>query len=356
MTNGRDDFSDDAVERAWREHSRETPPASLDDAILAAAHRAVGSRPVVAEAREPWRWWMPLAAAATIGAIAIGVIQNLPNESTEPMIASDSTTGTRESAAESRAPAPATVAPASQPPEISRTSPGASGAARQQPATASVERAATPAAPRAPPPAEAPSTRLAETPATGKRRADTTTESKELLAAGKPAAEQAAVQRAPDTQVAALAKRAEGDAAEARKVERESTSGFVASPPPVVAAAPAPAAAPAAGSGLVAAPSGMRSAENAAERPKLAARTPATSMADAREAAATRDRTAAAPAGAQGSAVKLPDAFVAEIRRLLAANDGEGAARELRAFRQAYADADARLPAELRAWASGVTR
>lgn len=103
----------------------------------------------------------------------------------------------------------------------------------------------------------------------------------------------------------------------------------------------------------------MRGAENAtdaAARPKLAARTPATSMADAREAAATRDRAAAAPAGAQGSAVKLPDAFVAEIRRLLAANDGEGAARELRLFRQAYADADTRLPVELRVWASGVTR
>jgi hypothetical protein len=361
MTKGRDDFSDDAVERAWREHSRETPPASLDDAIRAAAHRAVGSKPVVAEAREPWRWWMPLAAAATIGAIAIGVIQNLPNESTEPMIVSDSATGTREPAAESRAPAPATVAPASQPPEIAPTSPGASGTARQQPATASVERAAAPAPARAQPPAEAPSTRLAETPATGKRRVDTTTESKELLAAAKPAAEQFAAQRTPDAQVAALAKRDEGDAAEARKVERESTSGFVASPPPaaappVVAAAPAPAAAPAAASSLVAAPSGMRGAENAAERPKLAARAPATSMADAREAAATRDRAAAAPAGAQGSAVKLPDAFVAEIRRLLAANDGEGAARELRLFRQAYADADTRLPVELRVWASGVTR
>ena len=361
MTKGRDDFSDDAVDRLLREHSRETPPASLDDAIRAAAHRAVGSKPAVAEAREPWRWWMPLAAAATIGAIAIGVIQNLPNESTEPMIVSDSATGTREPAAGPRAPAPATVAPASQPPEIARTSPGVSGAARQQPATASVERAAAPAATRAQSPAEAPSTRLAETPVTGKRRVDTTTESKELLAAAKPAAEQAAAQRVPDTQVAALAKRDEGDTAEARKVERESTSGFVASPPPaaappVVAAAPAPAAAPAAASGLAAAPSGMRGAENAAERPKLAARAPATSMADAREAVATRDRAAAAPAGAQGSAVKLPDAFVAEIRRLLAANDGEGAARELRAFRQAYADADARLPVELRAWASGVAR
>lgn len=355
MTKGRDDFSDDAVERAWREHSRETPPASLDDAILAAAHRAVGSKPAVAEAREPWRWWMPLAAAATIGAIAIGVIQNLPNESTEPMIVSDSTTGTREPAAESRTSAPAPVAPASPQPGIAPRAPETAGAARQQPATASVERAAAPAATRAQPPAEAPSTRFAETPVTGKRRVDTTTESKELLGSAKPAAEQFAAQRAPDTQVAALAKRAEGDAADARKVERESTSGFVASPPPVAAAAPAPAAA----SGLAAAPSGMRGAENAtdaAARPKLAARAPATSMADAREAAAVRDRAAAVPAGAQGSAVKAPDAFVAEIRRLLAANDGEGAARELRAFRQAYADADTRLPVELRAWASGVTR
>ena len=71
---------------------------------------------------------------------------------------------------------------------------------------------------------------------------------------------------------------------------------------------------------------------------------------------AMRERAAAAPATAQGAAVKLPDAFVAEIRRLLAANDPEGAARELRAFRQAYADADTRLPSELRPWAAGVAR
>ena len=364
MTTAGDNLRDEPVDRAWREHSRETPPASLDDAIRAAAHRAVGSKPAVAEAREPWRWWMPLAAAATIGAIAIGVIQNLPNESTEPMIVSDSTTAARKPAAESRTEAPAPVAPASPQPGIAPGSLEASGAARQQPATASAERAAAPAPPRAQPPAEAPSTRLAEAPVTGKRRVDTTTESKERLAAAKPSAEQAAEQRAPDAQVAALAKRAESDTTDARKVERESTSGFVASPPPaaappVVAAAPAPASAPATASGLAAPPSGMRGAENATEaaaRPKLAARAPAASMADAREAAAMRDRAAAAPVGAQGSAVKAPDAFVAEIRRLLAANDGEGAARELRAFRQAYADADTRLPVELRAWASGVTR
>ena len=36
---------DPALERAWRAHSRETPSPELDRAILAAAHRAVGSGP-----------------------------------------------------------------------------------------------------------------------------------------------------------------------------------------------------------------------------------------------------------------------------------------------------------------------
>lgn len=344
---------DDAVDRAWRERSGETPPAALDDAIRAAAHRAVGStprsKPAVAEAREPWRWWMPLAAAATIGAIAIGVIQNLPTESTEPMVVSDAATAAHRPAAESRAaapPAPAVAAPASPQPAIAPANEGASA-----------DRARAPAAPRARPPAEAPSATLAQAPGAGKQRVDTTGESK-AMAADKPDSGHLATQRAPDAEGAALAKRADADTVDARKVERESTAGFVASPPAVVAA-PAPAAAPAAGSGLAAGPPGVRSTEAASDavaRPKLAARAPAMSKAETPEAAATRDRSTAASAAAQGAAARLPDAFVAEIRRLLAANDAEGAARELRAFRQAYADADARLPAELRAWATGVAR
>ena len=135
MSAGRDDFRDDALARAVREHGRETPGAKVDDAIRAAARRAVGSQPraepALAEAREPWRWWMPIAAAATIGAIAIGVIQNLPNESTEPMIVSDWTTAARKPAAESRTEAPAPVAPASPQPGIAPGSLEASGAARQ---------------------------------------------------------------------------------------------------------------------------------------------------------------------------------------------------------------------------------
>ena len=82
---------DPALESAWRAHSREAPPPELDRAILAAAHRAVGSGPQDAskaaaeaamEATRPQRWWMPLAAAATIGVVAIGMLQlTTPEES-----------------------------------------------------------------------------------------------------------------------------------------------------------------------------------------------------------------------------------------------------------------------------------
>lgn len=73
------DLHDPRFDDAWRRASRETPPAALDDAIRAAARREVGARPQdvssVREATRPERWWFPLAAAATIGAIAIGLLQ-----------------------------------------------------------------------------------------------------------------------------------------------------------------------------------------------------------------------------------------------------------------------------------------
>ncbi len=76
---------DPRLAAAWREHSAELPPARLDAAILAAAHRAVGSGPQIAgkrprEATSPQRWWMPIAAAATIGAVALGVLQTAPRD------------------------------------------------------------------------------------------------------------------------------------------------------------------------------------------------------------------------------------------------------------------------------------
>ena len=119
------DHDDRDLAAAWRAQSRESPPPALDAAILAAAHRAVGSGPhradagaeaaarhpraaaseaaaseaaaseaaaseaaaseagtetrrprkAAAEALRPPRWWMPFAAAAVIGAVAVGVVQ-----------------------------------------------------------------------------------------------------------------------------------------------------------------------------------------------------------------------------------------------------------------------------------------
>src|SRR4030095_14767926 len=73
---------DPELEKLYREHSRGEPPSALDAKILAAAHRAVASGPqkIGAEATRPQRWWMPLAAAAAIGVVAIGFIQQVPKE------------------------------------------------------------------------------------------------------------------------------------------------------------------------------------------------------------------------------------------------------------------------------------
>jgi len=87
------DLHDPRFDAAWRAASNEEPPAALDDAIRAAARREVGAGPQpsvapvtpVPQALRPERWWMPLAAAATIGAIAIGILQiTNPDKVIEP--------------------------------------------------------------------------------------------------------------------------------------------------------------------------------------------------------------------------------------------------------------------------------
>jgi hypothetical protein len=83
-----DDRRDAHFDSAWRAASREQPSAELDAAIRAAARREVGAGPssatsaapasCVPDATRPERWWWPLAAAATIGAIAFGLLQLMP--------------------------------------------------------------------------------------------------------------------------------------------------------------------------------------------------------------------------------------------------------------------------------------
>lgn len=128
-----DRLVDPRVADAWREASSEEPPASVDDAILAAARREVSARPETLsvwearEARASRRRWWPLAAAATVAAIAVGVVQLTP---TDELASSSSETArmsdvpppaarpdAKETAPSSAAtaPAPATPAPSAAP-------------------------------------------------------------------------------------------------------------------------------------------------------------------------------------------------------------------------------------------------
>src|SRR4051812_9525356 len=71
---------DDDISRRYRELPREEPPRPLDDAILAAARRAVHTRPaplVVPSGRQ--RWYFPLAAAAII-VLAVAVTVHMERE------------------------------------------------------------------------------------------------------------------------------------------------------------------------------------------------------------------------------------------------------------------------------------
>src|SRR6202158_2368566 len=72
---------DPELDATWRAASREQPPVALDDAIRAAARREVGAKPGGFGAAP--RWW-PLAAPATVAAIAVGIVQMIPPEEVTP--------------------------------------------------------------------------------------------------------------------------------------------------------------------------------------------------------------------------------------------------------------------------------
>src|SRR4029453_2763845 len=97
-------------------------------------------------ATRPQRWWMPLAAAATIGAIALGILQTVPQE---PSI-------TPHSASDMPAPASSPASPMREKValDLRKDAPRAEGQSTAQPAGAS----------EAPPPA-APTVRPAAPPA-----------------------------------------------------------------------------------------------------------------------------------------------------------------------------------------------
>jgi len=153
-TNHDDDgLRDPRFDAAWRAASNEEPPTALDTAIRAAARREAGTIPQpdvprAPEATRPERWWWPLAAAATIGAITIGLLQLAPpareaaNSTSE--IVSDIPGGSATNGiAAKREQTPASTTPVPSPADASR------GGGRATPETHASEESALLAAKRA---------------------------------------------------------------------------------------------------------------------------------------------------------------------------------------------------------------
>lgn len=302
---------DPALDAAWKAHSTELPPPRLSAAILAAAHReartrphAVGDDDGLAHARGPSRAWWGLAAAATIGAIAFGLLQLTPPPGTDQAatVATD---------------VPRAVPERAPPADASRDAPPPLTEAQRLPGA------------DAPPRADAP-------------------------AASREIDRRAALARAPDPTPSAAPR----PSAQKAAVPRPFPGG---APAPSVAVAPAPPSAPA-----TTPPDALAKSEAASNAVDARRRQPGERMAATvpTQPAAQAARRTQADRAAQGMAAapvgklqaSTPAAWIERISTLHAEQRFDDAARELNLFRDAYPDADTRLPLALQAWAASVKR
>jgi hypothetical protein len=332
------DLRDPRLDAAWRAASHEEPPAALDDAIRAAARREVRAAPQAADARKasvpsalrPGGWWAPLAAAATIGAIAIGILQ-LTNSDKVSTPATDKGVVSDMPAAPS---SKVVTAPAAPPP-----SPEAGSDARNRVVPPS------PVAAPAPPPAlrkdaAAPSPakerdgmRGAPAPVTSaeqSRQAGATDALKPAAPVPEPfpagAMKREAKQNAADvTPPMPTEPRTEGFA-----------SGKLAAPAPAPAAREAETRTAARAQGLAsAAPPRMTGVQEANASKGRAASSVAEDTLDTRAKVAPK--------------LAVPD-WIALIHKLRDEGKTDEAAKELAAFRAAYPDHERLLPPDLRDW------
>jgi Meckel syndrome type 1 protein len=352
MTTGNEtDPRDDALAKTWRAQSQEMPPPALDATILAAAHRAVGSGPrdarkQAAEATRPQRWWMPLAAAATIGVVAIGILQIAPQAPVDIVVGERAEVASR--VEQAKVVAPTTTAPSTAvPAPVAREKSAAPEAAPAPPPSAAAAaladaRKQVAAAPAMPAPEPFPADKLA-----GKVDAPSAARQNER----KDVAE---VQSAPThfpapmTAPAPTAAPAPTSAPTPAPMLAQPAAPPVARAPATAMLAPAPlkkeSAAGAAGS-LAAADSAAKPASAARERD--AARDDASARNVPAAASAEQPRGVASPAELQARA-RDPDAWITRIRKLRDDGRVADAMAELRDFWRYVPDADARLPADLR--------
>lgn len=359
---------DPELDATWRAASREQPPAALDDAIRAAARREVGAKP--GGFRAAPRWW-PLAAAATVAAIAVGIVQMTPPEQVTPAaITSANDTSSN-------------VAQRDVKPDTDR--PNANQPQRQGPSLVAAAQALRDASK---PTAKERSGALDENARSepGRRRSDSLAAASSAQVQEKKALE--APQQAPPQRVEELPERdqdlkqkteqaaaplaARPDSAvspsRASSVARNARQPFPAAPAPVESdgrSVPLPMA------GAPSAPAGVTSPASAPAMTggKLAAQSSATGAlsgtiagtgnaepAPAKDATALEKRAAAMAdkVTAERREERSPlasDEWIKRIRRLIAEGKNEDAAKELVAFRREYKErSDALLPNDLRAF------
>jgi len=306
---------DRRVDAAWSAASREEPPPSLDAAIRGAARRAVDAAP---RPKRDKHWWYPLAAAATVTVLAVGIIQLTPPEQVAPTIVADMT-----------------VAPREANKDVAR--PLASADTKiVEPSTPINAASAPPATPS--PPAQPPARRdqMAASDSLARERAEA------------PATERDTPKQSP----AARRELAAQDKLASSKSDAAAAGVPGTAPPP--RSEPFPGAA---------APEPQR--EAAAEERKPAPNTPAGAAATrvARSAAATnaeeaqtKSKVAMAKvattdeAKAKEASARSVEEWIKRIRDLKNEGRLDEAAKELAAFRNEYGErADALLPADLRA-------
>jgi hypothetical protein len=354
---------DPELDATWRAASREQPPAALDDAIRAAARREVRGKPGAFRAAP--RWW-PLAAAATVAAIAVGVVQMTPPEQVAP-----------ESIPAASEPKQRDVKPnadkpiANEPQRAQREGPGAAAPPEAQrdiskPAAKEQRRGAADendrgvlVRNRSDSFAAAPSEQLQEKKALASRQAppqrmeeaserDQALKQKTELAAASAAGHpNPAVSTSPASSVA----RNELQPFPAAPVPAEPGVSNVA--PPMAAAGPAAAPAPAPAPAIAARKLAAQSSATGALSGSSAGNA---ETAPAQDAAALKKRSAGMADKAtlerrKDLAPLAPDEWIKRIRRLIAEGKNEEAARELVAFRREYKDrSDSLLPSDLRAF------
>jgi hypothetical protein len=105
------------IDAAWSAASREEPPPALDAAIRAEARRAVGAAPGGVRRRH---WSYPLAAVATVAALALGIAQLTPPEQVTPTSVAEQEVAPREATNETTRQSAATDTRAQAPPPAAR--------------------------------------------------------------------------------------------------------------------------------------------------------------------------------------------------------------------------------------------